>query len=188
MLSLSRRAQEGEKSDAACACVCKCPRVCLFFLSRSFLDAAACSSPETVGCVVWRGNLLACCALSLFTLSSLRTKKKTGQAFIYCFACFLIAGFTIAIQGRDAPVHSFYESLSPVFWGKLFCCVKSWMVGFCHDAFRVFFFFFFFPPFKVMFLLELPLSSFYTSVSLPKHTCESRLCSPATALGCCLGS
>lgn len=143
MLSLSRRAQEGEKSDAACACVCKCPRVCLFFLSRSFLDAAACSSPETVGCVVWRGNLLACCALSLFTLSSLRTKKKTGQAFIYCFACFLIAGFTIAIQGRDAPVHSFYESLSPVFWGKLFCCVKSWMVGFCHDAFRVFFFFFF---------------------------------------------
>lgn len=55
-------------------------------------------------------------APSIFTLSSLRTKKKSGQAFIYCFACFLIAVFTIAIQGRDAPVHSFYESLSPVFF------------------------------------------------------------------------
>lgn len=132
-LSLPRQGQAGEKSDAACACVCKCPRVCLFsFRAHSWMRRpvrrprlqAVLSGEETRSPV----------APSIFTLSSLRTKKKSGQAFIYCFACFLIAVFTIAIQGRDAPVHSFYESLSPVFFlfflrGKLFCCVKSWMVG-----------------------------------------------------------
>lgn len=168
--------------------VCVCVRVCAFFPFALIPGRGNLSCRQRLQAVSGGGKI-ACLLRPLFTISLLVAYKgKSGEAFIYCFACFLMAIFTIVIHGRDADLFQCIVSpnRSHLFFGQVVLYCREWNCGASFAMHSGCFFCVFF--LNIISLLELPLWSFYTSISLPKHICESRLCSPAAALGCCFGS
>lgn len=117
------RGQEEDKSDAACACVCKCPRVCLFC---PFALIPGFGQPVARDGRLYLGEEN-CLPIAL-PLSLLRTKKKkSGQAFIYCFACFLIAILQLPFK---VEMETFFQCfLSPershLFFGQVVLLCKE---------------------------------------------------------------
>lgn len=106
--------------------VCVNVRVCAFFPPlRSFLDAGN-LLPKMAGCTLERKTacLLPSLPLSLFVAYK---EKKSGQAFIYCFACFLIAILQLPfkVEMQTFFQHFLTPECSHLFFGQVVLLCKE---------------------------------------------------------------
>lgn len=130
MLSLAlspTRQRTGGRKVGCCVCVCKCPRVCLFFpfCSHSWMrQPARCPRRQAVS----GEEICLPVAPSLYSLL-VAYKEKVWTSFYLLFRLLFDSRFYNCHSRwrcRPFPVHSFYELLSPFFFsGKLFLLCRE---------------------------------------------------------------